>query len=760
MISQIINVQNVGRFKKFVPDGDVQLKDYTLILADNGVGKTTLCDVIRSLQTNDPSYVTGRRTLGCDGEPTVHFRLSDGSHARFRNGAWDTQRGGVTIFDATYVRDNIHAGETVDTAHKRNLFQVVVGSAGVGLVRQVEQLERERGELGAPIREVEAQIKPLLPPGMTPRKFLDLTADDDIESKLTTAQQNLRSVEELADLKLKRPLAEATVPTVPTTFRSLLSTSLENVSDEAEGQLRAHIANLGTDDAGQWLARGHEIAGDSKSCPFCKQDLGTSDIVSAYRACFSAAYRDLREDVRNLAEELATALPPDLSATLRAIEAENRERLSEREKYVGDQNLPSLDADGCVEAVNEIRRLGIDLITRKRRNLLCPLSIPTSFDEAEAALVQCASNLTAYNKAVSSANAAFRAHVSATGANDPDELRARLVHLEAMRERHRKPTVALCSRYKELLAEKKRLTSEKDAAKERLSEYVNTVVGQYEGSVNKYLRNFGVNFRIQGTTTEFPRGIPSSDYKVEIEGVEVGLGTTKTDNAEPSFKNTLSAGDRSALALAFFMAELDRSTTSPELAVILDDPFQSQDHFRRNATAHRIKEAGEKCGQVIMFSHDPNFLKTVWDLLPKDKRKCLVLKASKHNVALANLDIDEHVRGEHLKQLDAVQGYVETGDGQVEDVVRNLRPLLEWYCRAHCPSRFEGLTLGEIIGAVRKEGSAHQLAGLLEELTEINDYAQKHHHATRSTSSAIDDQELHAHCVRTIDILRARAVLN
>lgn len=760
MIKKFIDVRNVGRFRKLVQSGDVQLKKYTLILADNGVGKTTLCDIIRSLQTNDPSYVIGRRTLGSSAEPKVVLQLADGSQAKFANGSWNAQPSGVTIFDATYVRDNIHAGEMVETAHKRNLFQVVVGADGVELARKVDRLETDRAALNGPIREAEGKIKLALPVGMTPAKLLKIVADPDIDSKLLRAERNLRSAKELASLKGAQILEPVPVPSIPQTLRTVLSRTLDDVSDGAEVLLRNHVVHLEAADAARWLARGTDILAKSSSCPFCRQNIDQVDIIAAYRACFSESFRQLERDVRSIAEQIARQLPNELATTFRAIDAENQKRLADRKAYVGQVHLPDTDADVCVQVVDRVRAFAEGAVHEKLQNILTPTNLPNDFDATVEQMVGCVSKLTAYNEAVAAANAAFAAHIGATEANDTSALRSRLENLKVIKRRHEEPLVSACAAYAELLSKRKRLGDEKTTARKDLTDYMDSVVSQYEGHVNGYLRKFGVNFRIQGTTTEFPKGLPSSTYKVQIDGVEVGLGTGKTDNAEPSFKNTLSAGDRSALALAFFMAELDRTTTSPELAVILDDPFQSQDEFRKYATAHRVREAGDKCGQVIMFSHDPQFLKTVWDLLPKNDRKCLMMKASSQHVSIADLDIDIHVRGDHLKQLEHVQRFLELGDGDLSDVVRNLRPLLEWYCRSHCPGQYERHTLGEIIGAVRKAGEEHQLSEILSDLTEINDYTQNYHHASSAVSGSINSGELSTFCSLTIDILRARAVLN
>ena len=145
MIRKFVSLSNIGRFEGLKAHGDVEFKKYTLIFADNGLGKTTLCEVIKSLQTGNADILLGRTTLGGQGQPEAEILLADGVTARFKNGAWSrTPPGGVSIFDATYVRDNVHAGEVVDPNHRRNLFQVIVGAEGVRLATSVEELEKQR----------------------------------------------------------------------------------------------------------------------------------------------------------------------------------------------------------------------------------------------------------------------------------------------------------------------------------------------------------------------------------------------------------------------------------------------------------------------------------------------------------------------------------------------------------------------------------------------------------------------------------------
>ena len=91
MLKKIISIKNVGRFRNSAASGNPQLAKHTFIAGANGYGKTTLCAVLRSLQTGDPAHVLGRKTLGAVDAPAIELLL-EGGQARFDGTAWNAIR--------------------------------------------------------------------------------------------------------------------------------------------------------------------------------------------------------------------------------------------------------------------------------------------------------------------------------------------------------------------------------------------------------------------------------------------------------------------------------------------------------------------------------------------------------------------------------------------------------------------------------------------------------------------------------------------
>jgi wobble nucleotide-excising tRNase len=140
MLEKFISIKNVGRFRDCCPRGDVTFRKLTLIFAENGRGKTTLCAVLRSLQTGQPEFISERKTLGSNDRAFAQIRLS-GNNFIFGNNAWAAIYPDIAIFDSVFVHNNVYAGDYVDHEQKKNLYRVIVGAQGVQLAIIIDDLD-------------------------------------------------------------------------------------------------------------------------------------------------------------------------------------------------------------------------------------------------------------------------------------------------------------------------------------------------------------------------------------------------------------------------------------------------------------------------------------------------------------------------------------------------------------------------------------------------------------------------------------------
>ncbi|MBM4440854.1 MAG: AAA family ATPase [Candidatus Rokubacteria bacterium] len=296
------------------------------------------------------------------------------------------------------------------------------------------------------------------------------------------------------------------------------------------------------------------------------------------------------------------------------------------------------------------------------------------------------------------------------------------------------------------IAQKDALDHEKDGLKKKLDNYAKDVMAQYEKTINRLLGEFQAGFRITGTSQSYAGGPVSSTYKLVINDTPIDLGNAATSLETPSFRNTLSSGDKSTLALAFFLAKLEHDAEKAAQIVVFDDPFNSQDGFRKDCTIQKIKRCGTACAQVIVLSHDPDFIKRIWDRLEPAERKCLKLaRVGMRDTNIIELDIEEATQAAYKSQRKVLLDYYHDSKGEMRDVVQKIRPVLESCCKILGPGLLaDNDTLGVIVGKIRAAGPVHQLFPLADDIEDLNEYTKRYHHGDNPNAATepISDSEL------------------
>jgi len=306
------------------------------------------------------------------------------------------------------------------------------------------------------------------------------------------------------------------------------------------------------------------------------------------------------------------------------------------------------------------------------------------------------------------------------------------------------------------VAQKENIEREKDAVKRKLDEYTKDVMGQYEKTINRLLGEFQAGFRITGTSHGYTGGTVSSSYQLLINDTAVELGSPETALDTPSFRNTLSSGDKSTLALAFFLAQLEHDAEKAGHIVVFDDPFNSQDGFRKDCTIQKIKRCGAACAQLIVLSHDQDFLKRIWERLEPAERKCLKLARVGHrDTNIVEFDIEEATQAAYKAQRKVLLDFYHDGKGDLRDVVQKIRPVLESYSKILGGGLLADTdTLGVMVGKIRDAGQGHQLFQIADNLEDLNEYTKRYHHGDNpdAATEPISDTELQGKVGLTLEL--------
>jgi len=758
MFKKIIKVRNVGKLRKVDAAGDVEFRKLTLIFGENGRGKTTLCDILRSLKTGDGAYIHGRRSLAVGEKPEVHL-LFDNSVVTYKEGSWTNAHPEIEIFDTAFVHNNVYAGDYVDHEHKRNLYRVIVGEEGVRLAREVDKLDQAIRESDRIISEKKSRVEKYVPEGVLFSDFLNFSADDNIDRRISEGDREVSALARADEIRAKGELQHLTLPHLPTTLAQVLSIKLDHVSADAEKLVQQHIKDKTIGATESWISEGLGYLKENV-CPFCEQSVDSITLIEAYKSYFAEAYKKLKSNIISIKRQIEPLLQEATTLRLQQTISQNKGLVEFWSQFMSLEK-PNLDLLAVSGAIGDLAESALNLIDQKLKAPLEPIQLGHEYSDAQARFQQADSNVATYNQAVSAVNALIRRKKEDTASGKLLETKAKLSRLKAIKVRYQDDCKNACTEYEGALREKKSLEKQKATAKKQLDQYSKDIFNRFERRINELLDLFGASFKIGGTKKQYLGGRPSSTYQVVIDGVGVELGDASTGIGEPSFRNTLSAGDRSTLALAFFIAQAELDPNLSNKILILDDPFSSQDRSRSTCTQQQINRLLNKCEQVIVMSHEPRFLRRIWDATDKSKVQSLQLTRIQENSIINPWNIEDETRGDYFRLIIVLKTFVNEGRGDLRNVAQTIRPVMEEYLRFNCPGSFaDNEWLGDFLSKIEQATDGDPLYAfkdVLSDLVDIKDYDKRYHHPLNPEADLepIDNGELASYASRTLRLVSA-----
>lgn len=755
MIGKIIKIKNVGRFRDASAKTDVEFKKLTTIFGENGRGKTTLCAILRSLMTGRPEYISQRKTLGLEGNASVQLLLGRENTA-FANGKWSAVNPNVCIFDSVFVHENIYAGDSIDHEHKKNLYRVIVGARGVELAKNIEKLDGQIKGLSIQIKGMKFSDMPI---GTTIGQYIDWApidgADDKIQEQLKKIAFQERALKRVSEIQAKAMLSLVDLPALPENFSRVLSKQLTDVAENAEACIKEHLAKHAMGKEGEsWIGRGLSYLAQNE-CPFCSQSLANSQLIASYQTYFNEAYQNLKVEISLLERAVNLGVGGSALSALQSKLANNAILVEFWKQFIAI-DLPELTFEMVKEKYEVLCALALSAVKNKQQSPLESIHIDGALEAAIAVIGGLRETVDQYNDIVGAVNAQIQEQKRLPPSNeDLDKLKTDLVILQSNKRRFDQDVILLCDEYKKAAGEKDVLDKQKIKLKAELDEYCDGILKTYENSINQYLDYFNVGFRIAHTQHDYIGGLPRSAFQITINGIAVNIGGAKNDFGSPCFATALSAGDKSALALAFFLAMLDHDKEINCKIIVFDDPFTSLDHFRRHGTVLCFSKFFKIAKQVVVLSHDPRFLKLVKDQCGFlcDLKELQIAK-TKNGSVISEWDSEKETQGAYLKNYNTLLSYHRERKGELLPVAQAIRPFVEDLYRVRYPGYFPlDKWLGDFIGLVKDAPSDSGLAHAKEDLPileHINEYSKKFMHGG---APDIDSEELHGFVRRALSFV-------
>lgn len=772
MLKEIKFIQNIGRFETAKPVANATFGPCTLIFGENGWGKSTLADILRSLTTNNPAILAGRATLGAiplidDTKPKAVLRFAT-QNALFENGAWAGPRPRIAVYDSVFINDNIFSGDIVSADHLKNQYGLVIGEEGIRRIRRMVELDDNNRDNNRAIASAEADLMGLIGATGLPALRLDLAAflalepRPDIEDLIAAHDTQVQRVRRAKELKAAAEPSLFPVPTETAKLRELLAKSIDGIAEAALAKVRAHIATHNCQpheaDAAHesWLESGMPFM-QTDNCPFCGQTLTDRTLVDAYKDFFSDAYKELGTSIKKAREMLVRYRTGDFKTAISGHAQQNIGHfLYWRE--AGQLDPPDIvDTDAIIAKMEDAAAQLDALFAAKQANLTDAIV----GEQAEPALAKwddARTRLTAVNARVEAFLTAISALKNSIRLTDLPRLEDELKILQVTKRRHEADVIAVVGTLAQCKTKKDAIATEKAALRDALDTSGRTITTDLGMAINTYLTRLGAGFRIDYREPDYRGKEPAASYNILINDMPVAPRSGNGELDKPSFRNTLSAGDKSTLALAFFLAKVNVDTDLAETIVVLDDPFTSMDNFRRQFTASEIRKLSGRALQTIVLSHEKAFLRLLWDKIDHSTISSLALQTGAPGITtITPYDIETATQPRYITERMQIEEFLEGEPHEVNYIRTRLRTVCEDFYRKGDPALFrEAASLEEIIRGLERATNDHPYKGALEDLRDINEYSRTDSHAPVPGNPAEETtvEELKGFCRMVIDLTR------
>jgi wobble nucleotide-excising tRNase len=764
-LQKIIDIQKVGRFDKLSAPGGLRFSEVTLVYGENGWGKSTIADIMRSLTRQQPAIIKGRETLATGGQQKV-ILLVDNQQCAFDGSAWTGAPPRIAVFDQTFINENIYSGDIVSLDHLKRQYGLVVGADGVALIGQLQDSDKEQKEVAQALKEKEqflqATASALGLPGMSAADFAALAVLADADTAIAEKKKEVRRAtekEQIRSATLPQPLP---VPTLSAELTTALARTVEGVASDLYRRLQDHIALHAPSKPPPvahevWLESGLAFA-SSQGCPYCGQELRDRSLLDLYRNYFSDAYKALASEVKQRRQTLERYTRGEFRQAIKTKFDANRVAVENLKTLTGEDCDASLDVSGIAVKLEAAAATLDRALQRKQEDLVSAVATSEyetaarQWDDERAAVAAYNNQIVAFGERI---EAVRRAQANA----NLDSLKNELAFLQARKTRHEVDTATIVTKRQELLDRQSALKKKKDELRDQLTAHTKRVTEGLGKTVNAYLDRLGAGFRIDYQQPNYKGSEPAAAYSILIN--QTPVSPRAEDIAAPSFKNTLSSGDKSLLALALFLATVNTDPTLADTIVVLDDPFTSMDEFRRTFTVNEINKLADRAAQVFVFSHELGFLRLLWDRIDQSKITSCAIQTGAPGVAtLALFDLEKATLPRNETERMKMLAFLDATEGDPGDIRALLRKVLEDFYRKGDRELFDSdEMLDGIIRKIETAPADYRYKGALEDLNDINFYTRNFHHAPvpGSVTENTSVEELRTYCKRVRDLTRGIA---
>jgi wobble nucleotide-excising tRNase len=685
MIKRIQEIKSVGSFQNMTAS-HLQFEPITIIYGENTYGKSTLCDVLRSLSDNNPNYIVDRKSIPNPDRIGQSVKINLESEnlngetlCHFKNDEWAKKLPEdlkLLVFDGNFIYRNVFTGLTFERDNYENVTQFVLGEDSV---QKAEQIAKNKSKL----RKLKKELKDLKSNSFEGindiKKFIELDIEHDLDNldeqlqKLSSKIYSLQDIKNnFTDIKSREEPEylnlDADLSLYLENLNSVLNGSLEQIHDEVKDKVVSHIQNetQNLDTTQSWIYKGLSHIKNEK-CPFCGQDLeDVIELINLYKKFFDTSYEKYKEEVQQKLNRAENEISKFKLEKIRPNLSKNKAISIQYDKIEDDdfkENLRKLEkkSETLIKSLTEWEEIYPrlfnnvkDKIQKKRNAIDQELEKPSPSESLEL-FEKIENKIAQYELILKDIKNKIKSFKSSL---DIDEIGNKVEHCKSKLEklellRRRVNSKKACKKYVDLVDKIKQTEIAIDKLEEELKDEQNSFLNEYFESINKIFRKLG--------STKF-----SIQQKVSGRGylptIQISANYAGHDIKKAKLEAFFSESDKRALALAIFWAKIESLSEDQKekTIVVLDDPVTSFDDGRIEQSIRLIDPKKYDLRQLVIISHYPRYLKLFFDRTYKDGSiKLLQLEKDETGSKLVEANSADFVETPHQKMLRRIIGYTE-----------------------------------------------------------------------------------------------------
>lgn len=622
-ITRIKQINNIGTYKNS-GNGRINLKPFTFIYAANTYGKTTFCDIMRSLKTNDISYINNRRRIGIkDSEKCLVSLTIDNDNIDYDGEKWivpvgNNIRNYLEIFDISFVNENVFTNFKIEHKNKESFTSFILGERGVELAKTLAYLEQTLSDKEQEFKENKAKLD---------KKLKDIAFDDikkqkyndnfkDTECLLISVAEEIKKLSnQLSEIdKIKSIKKIDSINVDQSKLRELINTTKEICAFKHDidlTQLKKRVEDIREETAGlsdQWYKDG--IKSIKTKCPLCGNIITDNERIKILSEYFSEIIITFLDKVEKCQNEIIRNFKERSIASNLIKFAQQKDLIIPY--FNGNSDLPS----ALNESFKQLTKIANDISSFVEKskeelesNLLIKLSsvnkVDFEFSKSATLLTyldEMDSILSIMNEQINDFNQNFKEY--------QEKLSNEYLLSEISKHKSefsRYNLIVLRGQYNEEIDSLIQIEGHIKELKDKIKVTKTKFDSQQEDFLNKYFADIqqiysklgSENYRIERETTS--RG------KKKVYGVKIYFRDKLIDET----RFCMSESDRRALALSVFLAKI-KIDNNPNSILILDDPVTSFDKDRMRNFISIINELKSNCfGQLIILMHYENFFRLI-----------------------------------------------------------------------------------------------------------------------------------------------------